>query len=214
MGRVLCHSNGIALLLGLILTLGGASILEANDEPEPLEGTFDFAARVNCAVGADGTIGFDDTNNLFDRVGNGFSPTFTVQGRVTYAEDSPGSFTGQVLSVGLGATASGTNPIGQATINCTVANTVNPDGTFTETRQCTGDPTAGFAVNLERTSSFDVNLEGAVGDKRKVIHYHNTKPIVETFTVTDDNTGSIVFTRKRICTRFGIAMKIDNGDDD
>ena len=215
MGRVLCHSNGIALLLGLILTLGGASILEAQGPPQllkgpptPLGGTYDFAARVTCAVGADGTDGFDDTDNLFDRDGDGFSATFTVQGRVTYAGDSPGSFTGQVLQVNPAANADGATPIAQATVNCTVANTLNVDGTFTETRTCTGDPTAGVNADPsdDRTVSFTVNFEGAVGPRRGIIHYHDTKLIVETFTLTDNDTNSVIATRKRICTRFGIAI--------
>ena len=203
MGRILFHSHRMALAGCPILILGGASTLQAQGSGKPLVGRYHFSATITCAVDR---TGFDETNNQFAREEGGFTRTSTVQGTVTYRGNGTGTFTGQLLDVRNDLNAIGQFPISQVDQTCSVTNTVNPDGTFTETRQCTNMPTAGIAAGSGNTNTLSFSLQGVIDTNRKILHYHDTQTIEEVLEVFD-STGTPIFTRTLICTRFGSAIK-------
>jgi len=206
----------LVIALGLfVFPMGTLTSVYAKGTPKPLKGTYHFLGQATCAGDS---MGLDATGNAFSREMGGGTVTFVQHGEVTYNKDGTGTFTGQVLGVVHPATGIGQFPINQATLNCTVTNTLNPDGTFTDVWQCTTTPTAGPKFVNNFTDEFPINFQGVIGDKkRKELHYFNTQTIEEVVTVKNSG-GGVENTLERICNRLAKGFKREgfkkNDDDD
>jgi hypothetical protein len=141
---------------------------------------------------------------------------FNITGTLTYNGTGGGSLNGQQTY----ATASGTSGTGidvgggseiivnQANVSCPITYTMNPDGTFTQTMNCTltftlggPPPQPGQTVTLN-----GITLQGQLALDGTVLIF-GTPPAapaaVETNTVTTGTNAG--FTNKRFCTNTGSA---------
>lgn len=116
-----------------------------------------------------------------------------------------GTFTGEVIRV-LHGVQNGVNaqPVAHGTFTCAVDYSVNADGTFTQTLDCTQTNFQGFPSVDTLTDT--IQLNGGLGVNGAVLVWSHTDPAPITYTLSFFG-GAPPATQQRICGISGVAVK-------
>jgi hypothetical protein len=211
--RRLAGPIGIASLLLIALALAGGSLALADgDLNARLHGEYAFTQIHFCVQTNVSGQNFGDP--LFGQVppippfqvpaGGATTRTLSNEGVLTFNGDGTGTFAGKSLSMNHNVTGPGAIPVSEADFTCSLTYTVNLDGSFTTQVECSGTILSGGGAGLTFTTS-GTELNGQLGQGRKIFIANDTNPNVETFTLTPP-AGDLVF--KRICGRSQTAIRM------
>ena len=130
-------------------------------------------------------------------------PDIVVTGTATF--DGAGGGSSTAVSFTTSGGAAPTSSINRANQTCTIAYTVNADGSFTETLNCNltfshggPPPQPGQTATLN-----NIVLSGQIAHDGTVLLIKDTTPDIETFTITSGTSSG--FVNQRVCTTTGSA---------
>lgn len=201
-----------AWLIMLSLLPSGTAIAETKDDS--LRGDYSLTVTRTCAVEGPEMIAPPGPSGERTGVGGGgLTGPFTLRGTVHYDGTGEGTFTGkQFLALGTGAVGTGTATssgneifIEQATVNCVVTYTVNPNRSVTQRMNCaftfTAGPQAGHTATLN-----GITQEGQLSPDGSILLLSHAATAMETFTLHDGSAAEIP--RQRICNGSGMATSL------